>query len=84
MINGDAICFLLADGISIPTSYTSYLAPLSSARLHSEVAYCKDKDKVHVSVSMVTDEWVWFGQSFGRLAVMSARTQSTLNRFDCL
>jgi hypothetical protein len=28
----------LADGISIPSSYTSFVAPLSSAKLYSEVA----------------------------------------------
>lgn len=27
----------IADGISIPASYTSYLAPISTSRLHSEV-----------------------------------------------
>ncbi|XP_065829038.1 protein arginine N-methyltransferase 5-like [Oscarella lobularis] len=30
--------FLKADGISIPCQYTSYLAPLSSAKLHSDLA----------------------------------------------
>ena len=28
---------MLADGISIPSSYTSYLAPLSSPKLHNEL-----------------------------------------------
>eukprot|EP01105_Mastigella_eilhardi_P006288 TRINITY_DN17916_c0_g1_i1.p1 TRINITY_DN17916_c0_g1~~TRINITY_DN17916_c0_g1_i1.p1 ORF type:complete len:606 (+),score=151.62 TRINITY_DN17916_c0_g1_i1:51-1868(+) len=36
--------FLADDGISIPYSYTSYLAPVSSERLHNEV-------KVHGSVA---------------------------------
>ncbi|KAI9596478.1 PRMT5 arginine-N-methyltransferase-domain-containing protein [Syncephalis fuscata] len=34
---------LKADGISIPESYTSYIAPLSSAKLHKEVASLKSK-----------------------------------------
>lgn len=28
---------LTADGISIPSSYTSYLAPITSSKLHAEV-----------------------------------------------
>ena len=39
-----------ADGISIPCAYTSHLAPLSSPKLHMEVAGCKEKDKVRVYV----------------------------------
>jgi protein arginine N-methyltransferase 5 len=32
-----SIMHLLENGISIPSSYTSYIAPLSSAKLHAEV-----------------------------------------------
>ncbi|KAL8574524.1 hypothetical protein ACOMHN_005901 [Nucella lapillus] len=37
--------FLKEDGISIPSEYTSYLAPLQSAKLFSELRISKDKDK---------------------------------------
>ncbi|XP_046843364.1 protein arginine N-methyltransferase 5-like [Xenia sp. Carnegie-2017] len=37
--------FLKDDGISIPESYTSYLAPLSSAKLHYEVSQCREPNK---------------------------------------
>jgi len=38
--------FLKEDGISIPCKYTSYAAPLSSAKLHAEVAGCKELGKI--------------------------------------
>ncbi|KAK3086104.1 hypothetical protein FSP39_013632 [Pinctada imbricata] len=37
--------FLKEDGISIPSKYTSYLAPLQSEKLHNEVRTLKEKDK---------------------------------------
>ncbi|XP_046550143.1 LOW QUALITY PROTEIN: protein arginine N-methyltransferase 5-like [Haliotis rubra] len=37
--------FLKDDGISIPCKYTSYLAPIQSAKLYNEVRQCKEKDK---------------------------------------
>lgn len=37
--------FLKDDGISIPSSYTSYIAPIQSAKLYSEVAQMREKDK---------------------------------------
>lgn len=37
--------FLKDDGISIPASYTSYIAPIHSPKLYSEVAQMKDRDK---------------------------------------
>lgn len=37
--------YLKDDGISIPMSYTSYLAPLSSAKLHYEVSQCREPNK---------------------------------------
>lgn len=37
--------FLKDDGISIPREYTSYLAPLQSAKLYNEVRLSKEKDK---------------------------------------
>ncbi|KAL5020885.1 hypothetical protein ScPMuIL_000040 [Solemya velum] len=37
--------FLKDDGVSIPSEYTSYLAPLQSAKLYNEVRACKEKDK---------------------------------------
>lgn len=33
------------DGVSIPCSYTSYLAPLSSSKLYNEVRGCRERDK---------------------------------------
>lgn len=36
----------LAGGISIPTSYTSYLAPICCPKLYSEVCLYRDKEKV--------------------------------------
>ena len=42
--NSAPFCFL-DDGISIPMSYTSYLAPLSSAKLHYEVSQCREPNK---------------------------------------
>lgn len=35
----------LVDGICIPTSYTSYIAPVQSSKLYNEVRQCRDKDK---------------------------------------
>lgn len=32
-------------GVSIPCSYTSYLAPLSSSKLYNEVRGCRERDK---------------------------------------
>ncbi|KAL3859783.1 hypothetical protein ACJMK2_009977 [Sinanodonta woodiana] len=37
--------FLKEDGISIPSEYTSYLAPLQSAKLYNEVRSCKEREK---------------------------------------
>ncbi|XP_076764519.1 protein arginine N-methyltransferase 5 isoform X2 [Xylocopa sonorina] len=37
--------FLKADGICIPTSYTSYIAPVQSSKLYNEVRQCRPKDK---------------------------------------
>uniref|UniRef100_A0A8C1B314 Protein arginine N-methyltransferase 5 n=1 Tax=Cyprinus carpio carpio TaxID=630221 RepID=A0A8C1B314_CYPCA len=37
--------FLKDDGISIPCSYTSFLAPLSSSKLYNEVRGCRERDK---------------------------------------
>ncbi|XP_011503736.1 PREDICTED: protein arginine N-methyltransferase 5 isoform X2 [Ceratosolen solmsi marchali] len=37
--------FLKDDGISIPCSYTSYIAPVQSSKLYNEVKGCKEKDK---------------------------------------
>ncbi|KAJ9601448.1 hypothetical protein L9F63_000396, partial [Diploptera punctata] len=37
--------FLKDDGISIPSSYTSYMCPVQSSKLYSEVRLCKEKDK---------------------------------------
>lgn len=37
--------FLKDDGISIPSEYTSYMAPLQSAKLYSEFRVTKDRDK---------------------------------------
>ena len=33
------------DGISIPTSYTSFLGPIQSSKLYNEVRTCREKDK---------------------------------------
>ena len=37
---------MAADGVSIPSSYTSHIAPLMSAKLHAEVEDCRLKEKV--------------------------------------
>ncbi|XP_068423602.1 protein arginine N-methyltransferase 5 [Clinocottus analis] len=37
--------FLKDDGVSIPSSYTSFLAPLSSSKLYNEVRGCRERDK---------------------------------------
>ena len=37
------MAFLLANGISIPSSYSAYMAPLSSSKLHNEVRAGKDE-----------------------------------------
>ncbi|XP_076069556.1 protein arginine N-methyltransferase 5 [Oratosquilla oratoria] len=37
--------FLKEDGISIPSSYTSFLSPLQSPKLYNEVRICREKDK---------------------------------------
>uniref|UniRef100_A0A8C5H4G8 Protein arginine N-methyltransferase 5 n=1 Tax=Gouania willdenowi TaxID=441366 RepID=A0A8C5H4G8_GOUWI len=37
--------FLKEDGVSIPCSYTSFLAPLSSSKLYNEVRGCREHDK---------------------------------------
>ncbi|RIB22967.1 protein methyltransferase [Gigaspora rosea] len=34
--------FLKSDGISIPTSYTAFISPISSSKIHNEVAAYKD------------------------------------------
>ncbi|KAG2462160.1 ANM5 methyltransferase, partial [Polypterus senegalus] len=36
---------LKEDGVSIPCSYTSYLAPISSSKLYNEVRTCREKDR---------------------------------------
>lgn len=46
--------FLKSDGISIPSSYTSFVAPLSSAKLHMEVANVKDKEKAYPHANFET------------------------------
>ncbi|KAJ3595781.1 hypothetical protein NHX12_005084 [Muraenolepis orangiensis] len=33
------------DGVSIPSSYTSFLAPLSSSKLYNKVRGCRERDK---------------------------------------
>ena len=33
------------DGISIPSSYTSYLSPLQSSKLYNEIRHSREKDK---------------------------------------
>jgi len=37
--------FLSDDGINIPQSYTSYIAPMQSSKLYNEVRQLRDKDK---------------------------------------
>lgn len=37
--------FISDDGVSIPCSYTSFLAPLSSSKLYNEVRGCRERDK---------------------------------------
>lgn len=37
--------FLKDDGISIPSSYTSFLGPIQSSKLYNEVRSCRERDK---------------------------------------
>lgn len=39
------IMSLSDDGVSIPCSYTSFVAPLSSSKLYNEVRGCRERDK---------------------------------------
>lgn len=39
------LLFLSDGGVSIPCSYTSFLAPLSSSKLYNEVRGCRERDK---------------------------------------
>jgi len=41
-------------GISIPSSYTSFLGPLSSSKLHLEVSVLKDKEKAYPHANFET------------------------------
>ena len=40
------ITLVSGDGVSIPCCYTSYLCPVSSAKLHALVSTAIDKEKV--------------------------------------
>jgi len=45
--------FLKDDGISIPSSYTSFLSPIQSSKLYNEVRSCAERDKpYHASFEM--------------------------------
>ncbi|XP_072357647.1 protein arginine N-methyltransferase 5 [Scyliorhinus torazame] len=37
--------FLKDNGVSIPSEYTSFLAPISSSKLYNEVRACREKDR---------------------------------------
>lgn len=39
------VALISDDGICIPCSYTSYIAPVQSSKLYNEVRQCKDRDK---------------------------------------
>ena len=52
------------DGISIPESYTSFLAPLSSAKLFSEVRVGKDPHK-HPEVRVINASFSYYKHSEG-------------------
>ncbi|XP_018393940.1 PREDICTED: protein arginine N-methyltransferase 5 [Cyphomyrmex costatus] len=41
----NVVKFLRDDGINIPQSYTSYIAPMQSSKLYNEVRQLRDKDK---------------------------------------
>ena len=41
----DEFCIISEDGISIPTEYTSYIAPMQSSKLYNEVRTSREKDK---------------------------------------
>ena len=40
------IVYSSEDGISIPSSYNSYLAPVLAHKLHTSIEDCKDHEKV--------------------------------------
>ena len=49
---------IVEDGISIPSSYTSWLAPIQCPKLHTEVRATRDKDK-HPDVSYNICYVIW-------------------------
>ena len=49
---------IVEDGISIPSSYTSWLAPIQCPKLHTEVRATRDKDK-HPDVSYNISYVIW-------------------------
>lgn len=49
--------FITDDGISIPSSYTNYVVPVSAPKLYSEIAQMREKDK-HPLVSFISQIFI--------------------------
>ena len=47
------------NGISIPSSYTSHLSPVSSAKLHALVSQAIDKEKVNAMQGVSFCGYTW-------------------------
>lgn len=47
----------LEDGISIPYSYTSYICPVQSPRIFSELLYNRDANKAHYVREDFDERW---------------------------
>jgi protein arginine N-methyltransferase 5 len=67
-----ALMDVLADGISIPSSYTAHLAPLSSAKLYNEARANKDEKSMETpyvvmfqAVNILSGEEATFGGRCG-------------------
>lgn len=52
-----------ADGVSIPQSYTSFLAPVSSSKLYNEVRGCREHDR-HPEVPNLGQKMGILGKKF--------------------
>lgn len=53
------MCFVTDDGISIPCEYTSFLAPVSAAKLHYEVSQSSDAGKGPLVNNTVLAATMW-------------------------
>ena len=73
-----------AGGISIPCSYTSHVAPISSPKLHMEVTFCKDKDKVYICLSLFSSFSVAADINVSKSLCLEPVTQLCLGSHDTI